>query len=499
MTEKNTKNKNLVPRPPIVVVMGHIDHGKSTLLDYIRKTATTEKEVGGITQHLSAYEAVCEVAGENRKITFLDTPGHEAFFSIRERGSKVADIALLIISAEDGLKPQTIEALNYIRKENMPYIVVLNKIDKPSANVDKVKQSLAEQEVLVEGWGGTVPVVAISAKKGDGVSDLLEIIALQADVLELVGDVAVKASGFVIESNMNPQQGVSGTLIIKNGTLKKGDYAACEGSFVPIRAIQNFAGVQVETATFSSPIKLLGWSEVPRVGSQFQTFASKQEALLFAEKKELAPEEVTQIENNEGTFFPIVLKADTVSSLEAIVYELQKLSGLKIRVKIVSKGIGQINETDVRSALTSKARLIGFNVETQKNAGSLALRENLSIKMYTLIYDLVDAMKKEVEEATPQETVETILGLAKILRVFSTNKDKQVVGARVENGIIKSGGVVKIFRREAQIGEGKIRELQIQKIKATEINEGQEFGMMIESKIELVPSDTIQSVALVRQ
>src|SRR3990167_10178371 len=262
--------KNQIARPPVVAVLGHIDHGKSTLLDYIRKENTVAKEAGGITQRISAYEVL--VGREKRRITFLDTPGHAAFCSMRERGSKIADIVILVVSAEDGVKLQTLEALKCIREDNTPFIVAINKIDKPSANIDKTKQNLAENEVLVEGWGGTIPVVATSAKTGDGIDELLEIILLQADVLELKGEPNKKATGFVIESNVNPQKGVSTTLIIKNGTLKKDDVMAVRGAFVPIRSIEYFDGSLIDKASFSSPVRITGWNNVPAVGEEFCAF-----------------------------------------------------------------------------------------------------------------------------------------------------------------------------------------------------------------------------------
>ena len=282
MKEKNENQKN---RPPVVAIMGHIDHGKSTLLDYIRKTNITAKEAGGITQHISAYEAECEVDGDKRKITFLDTPGHEAFCSVRERGAKIADIAVLVVSAEDGVKPQTIEIIKCVIEDEMPFIVALNKIDRPGANVDKVKQDLAEHNVLVEGWGGSVPIASISAKTGQGVPELLELIVLQADIEEFKGDPTLPAEGFVVESNLNPKQGISATLIIKNGSLEIGAFVATEGAYAPIRAIENYKGENIKKASFSSPVVIIGWNTQPKVGSIFKTFLKKDDALEFASKQ----------------------------------------------------------------------------------------------------------------------------------------------------------------------------------------------------------------------
>ncbi|MEK7200721.1 MAG: translation initiation factor IF-2 [Patescibacteria group bacterium] len=492
--------KNLSPRPPIVVVMGHIDHGKSTLLDYIRKTNITKKEAGGITQHISAYETECEIGGQKRKITFLDTPGHEAFCSIRARGALVADIAVLVISAEDGIKPQTIETLDCIKKDGMPFIIALNKIDRPSADIDKIKTGLAENGVLVEGWGGTVPVVAISAKTGEGIADLLEMVALQSDMEELTGNLFVSAEGFVIESSLDPKQGISATLLIKNGSLKTGMFVATEGAYAPVRAIENYKGENLKEASFSSPVRIVGWNAQPKVGSQFKTFIKKEEAILFAEKH--ADESEKNCQNtslNSRTCFWVVIKADTSGSLDAIEQELLKLGNEKMVVKIISKGIGAITERDLKIANIKNSLVLGFNVSADKNAIALATRNNIEIKIYKIIYELIDFVKEKVEEATPVEKVETITGSAKIIRVFSKNKDKQVVGGRVAEGEIKSGEIVKIFRRDAEIGEGKIKELQIQKIKTASVKESQEFGVMIESKLEIAEGDVIKVVSLVNK
>jgi translation initiation factor IF-2 len=500
--DKNKKKEktNLIPRPPVVVVMGHIDHGKSTLLDYIRKTKTTEKEAGGITQHISAYEAEIAISGQNRKITFLDTPGHEAFCSIRERSARMADIAILVVSAEDGVKPQTIEALSCITKDSMPFIVALNKIDRPSADVDRVKTALAENGVLVEGWGGTVPVVAISSKTGEGVPDLLEMIALQSDIEELTGDPSVLAEGFVIESDLNPKQGISATLIIKNGHLKTGQFLATAGAYAPVRAIENYKGESLAEAGFSSPIRIVGWSAQPVVGYKFKTLAKKEEAIEFANQN-LAQEtkKDQKIIADGSAFLEVVVKADTFGSLNAVEHELQKLGDEKMTVKIISKGIGAITEKDLKTANIKNSLVLGFNVEADKSAEVMALRNNTEIKTYKIIYELVDYVKEKIKENTPVETLKTVTGLIKILRIFSKNKDKQVAGGRIEEGEIKSGSVMEISRRDFPIGSGKIKELQIQKIKTDIVKEGQEFGMMIESKIELAPGDILRAISLVKQ
>jgi len=501
--ENKTKKINGVPRPPVVVVMGHIDHGKSTLLDYIRKTNIVEKEAGGITQHISAYEAMCDIGGEIRKITFLDTPGHEAFCSLRERGARVADIAVIVISAEDGLKPQTLEALECVKKDGMPFIIALNKIDRPGANIDKVKQSLAENNILVEGWGGSIPLVAISAKTGENVSELLEIIALQSDMEELTGDPTLPAEGFVIESDMNPKTGISATLVIKNGSLKVGMYVATKGALAPVRSIEDYKGEAMKEASFSSPVKIVGWNTQPRSGSQFQTLLWKEKAVEFAaeksEDKDRETEKIPPASPTGVAILPIVIKADTVGSLDALEHELQKLSNEKIVVKIISKGIGAITEKDIKTANIKKSLVLGFNVSLDKSAEILGLRDHTETKTYKIIYELVDYVREKLKAETPVEMVETVTGGARIIRVFSKNKDKQVVGGKVEEGEIKSGSMVKIIRRDTEIGEGKIKELQMQKIKADIVVEGGDFGMMIESKIDIAEGDRVRATSLIKQ
>lgn len=493
-------NEKLILRPPVVVIMGHIDHGKSTLLDYIRKTNIVDEEAGGITQHIRAYEV--EIPSENgltKKITFVDTPGHEAFCAIRERGSRIADIAILVISAEDGLKPQTLEALKCVKKDGVPFIVAINKIDKNRSNVDKIKQSLAENEVLVEGWGGDVPIVLVSGKTGENVDELLELIILQAELEELKGDPSKKAEGFIIESSVNAKNGISSTIIIKNGTLKIGSFIATEGAYTRVRIIENHLGKNLAEASFSSPVRITGWNNVPVVGQSFKTFENKEEAIAFAKKNIESKIIFTENKNQDKEFFTIVVRADTVGSLEAIEHELSKLGNEKIVPKIVGKGIGDITENDIKNATIKNSLVLGFNVEANKTAEFLALRENINIQKFKVIYELVDYVSEKLRSATPINEIETITGLAKILRTFSKTKDKQVIGGKVMEGEIKAGSSVKIERRGNIIGEGKIKEIQTQKIKTGLVKEGDEFGMMLESKIELVEGDLLKAITFIKE
>jgi translation initiation factor IF-2 len=485
-------NSNSIPRSPIVVVMGHIDHGKSTLIDYIRKTNTTDKEAGGITQHVSAYEAeVATPDGKKHTITFLDTPGHEAFSAIRERGSRTADLAVLVVSAEDGVKQQTVEAINCIKESTIPFLVAINKIDKPNANVDKTKQELAEKEILLEGWGGTVPCVKISAKTGEGVQELLETLVLQAEIEGIAGNPSLPASGFVIEGSQDPKKGIVATLVVKDGTVRKGTFLRAGKSIAPVRMMEDYRSKPIQEALPGSPLRIIGWNETPVAGMSFSSYSTKEEAL----EASLTAENNTKTNTNTHTaekMLPAIIKADTLGSLEAIVHEIKKLDNEKISIKIISSGIGSISESEVKTANSSKDILvIGFNVKTDPGAKDIALRNNTEIKTFTIIYELTEWLGEKMKELAPREEVEEMTGEAKVLKVFSKNKNKQVIGGRVESGAIEVDTAVKIFRREAEIGEGRVRELQSKKVKTSRVEEGVEFGALVDSKIEIVAGDKI--------
>ncbi|OHA99456.1 MAG: translation initiation factor IF-2 [Candidatus Zambryskibacteria bacterium RIFCSPHIGHO2_12_FULL_43_12b] len=498
----NNKKDKKILRPPVVVVMGHIDHGKSTLLDYIRKSNVVDKEAGGITQHISAYEVVHKRDGKDFNITFLDTPGHEAFKSIRSRGASVADIAVLVVSAEDGVKPQTVEALNVIKEAQMPYVVAINKIDKPGANVEKTKQNLAENDVFLEGFGGSVSWGAISAKTGEGVNELLDLLLLVAELEELTGERDAEASGIIIESNMDTKKGISVTAIIKNGTLKKGQFAVSGTSIAPLRIFENFLGKPISEATFSSPVRIIGWDSAPKVGAEFQGVNTKNEALEIVAKNaeaQTTSEQSAGDSESEKTVIPIVIKADSAGSLDALVYEIGKLGNDRVIPKIVLSGIGPLSENDVKSAMTKEnSLLISFHTKTDSKAESLAQRLGKEIHSFDIIYKLTEWLAQAVLERTPSIEVEEAVGVAKILKTFSQSKDKQVVGGRVESGIISVGDQVRILRRDAEIVRGRVRELQQTKQKTSSVSEG-EFGAMIEAKFEIAMGDKIEALTLVKR
>jgi translation initiation factor IF-2 len=539
----NKRDQNLIVRPPVIVVMGHIDHGKSTLLDYIRKTNIVAGEAGGITQHMGAYQVEhISPDGAKTMLTFLDTPGHEAFCDIRERGAQVADVAILAVSAEDGVKPQTMEAYKVIKSSKIPYVVAITKIDKPNANIDQAKTSLGENEIYVEGWGGDIPCVPISAVNGKGVPELLDMVLLVTAMADLKADLSLPATGNIIESTLDTRKGISATLLLKNGSLHLGSFVVSGSAYSPVRFIENFKGEKVETATASMPIKILGWNKMPTCGSEFTVVKSKKEAEKIASENELkvksqkhstgseqgqktsankipsknktrdsAGNNVGSIdtknsdgENEEPTIvtIPIIIKADVIGSLDGVKHELAKIKHDKVQLKIVSEGIGSINENDVKTALGDPTiLLIGFNAAPESKAASMIERSAVAllVKNFGIIYELTQYVKDALVAKIPKEYMEEMTGRAKILALFSKEKDKQVVGGKVETGTIESGNEVRIIRRDAEIGRGKIRELQQAKKRTDEIREGFEFGMLLDAKIEVAAGDRVEAVRTVEK
>lgn len=479
--------------------MGHIDHGKSTLLDFIRKSKVVEGEAGGITQHISAYEVLHEAQdGTTKKITFLDTPGHEAFQKMRSRGSQAADIAILVVSAEDGVKPQTLEALEAIKQGGIPYIVAINKIDVANADIEKTKASLLEVGIYLEGLGGDIPYVPISAKTGEGISDLLDMMLLVSEMQELKGDSEASAEGIVIEAHRDAKKGVSATVIITNGTLQSNGFIVAGGASAPLRIIEDFQGNKLESATFSSPVTIIGFSTIPEVGSTFSVVETKKEAEALAQ---------TQQEKQEHTIIgdgdmqiPIVLKADVQGSLEAIEHELRKLKNDRVALRIVSQGAGAVSEGDVKIASGfDHAIIVGFHTTTDSAARELAERLDIHIGVFDIIYELAEWLEKEVATRTPKQTVVERTGLAKVIKIFSVTKDKHVLGGKVSEGEITLNSTVAILRRGEKIGEGKIVSLQQSKAAAKSVSEGMEFGAQVDSRIEIVGGDELENFILIER
>jgi translation initiation factor IF-2 len=501
---KEIKNQNSIERPPVVVVMGHIDHGKSTLLDYIRKTNVVAKEAGGITQHISAYEVQHKNdKGEMKRITFLDTPGHEAFSKMRTRGAVAADIAILVVSAEDSVKQQTLEAWQTIVDAKIPYLVAINKIDKPGANIEKTKMDLAEKGVYLEGYGGDVPFVEISAKIGTGIPELLDMILLVADLAELEGNDTIPGEGVVIEAHRDPKRGISASLVIKNGKIESGMFILVGEALATTRLFENFLGEPIKKAVSSSPVRITGFDAVPEVGGVFRAYASKKEAEQAREeyKNNLQQKKSERrTETGDMKTIPLIIKTDVSGTLEAIEKEVEKLSQETISFKIINKGVGSIGEADLKQASTDKNSIIvGFNVKLDNGARELNEMLHVTIETFDIIYKMTDWLKEEMEKRRPRLSVEEATGMAKIQRCFSKTKDRQVVGGKVLSGNLVGNAQVKILRRDFEIGRGKIVELQQGKVRTKEVAEGLEFGVQIESKTELAPGDIIESFITVEK
>lgn len=502
MAQNTSEKNNIITRPPIVVVMGHIDHGKTTLLDKIRETSVASRESGGITQHIGAYEAVTKSKdGETKKITFIDTPGHEAFSKMRSRGAKAADIAILVVAADDGVKPQTEEALLAIQSEKIPFIVAINKIDKGGADPERAKKELADRGVLLEGWGGETPVVNVSAKIGDGIGDLLEIILLVAELEQdkLSADLSKPASGVVIESHLDSKRGKTATLLILDGIMKRGDFVVAGRAYSPVRIFENFEGKSVKEAGPSQPVRVVGFSEIPEVGSGFLVARNKASAEQFAAVNSVPAETTAGSLEFAGdlkiTIIPMVLKADTAGSLEAIDGEIQKILNPRLVIKILKKDTGPISEDDVALASSGeKGIILGFKVKKDTTVEQAAERFGVRVKTFDVIYELCDWLKEYAEAELPYEKKEEIIGRARILKIFSKKGSKQVVGGVVMSGRIKDKSRVRIYRRGNILAIGKIIELQQAKTKAAAVEEGSEFGVMIDAPIEIAARDEIEAI-----
>lgn len=509
-------NSNAERRAPVVAVMGHVDHGKSTLLDYIRKSNIADREVGGITQKMSAYE----VTHNDQQITFLDTPGHEAFTSMRARGATAADIAILIVSAEDGVKPQTLDALKAITDAGTPYFIGASKIDRPGADIEKTKQSLAENSIFVEGYGGDISIIPFSGKTGAGVDDLLDMILLMADVAEISSSKDVPAECLVIESGRDKARGVQATLIVKNGTLKTGVFIISGGEVSPIRGIENFEGKQLKEAFPGQPVRIIGWIAEPRVGDMCVMATDKATAELIAEEQkamqtlakevEGKPEKKGGIPVNIRVLYgldkddtwtlPVVLKADSVGTLDALKQEIGKIKFERINIRVIRAETGDINENDIKLAQGSgDSVVLGFNTKIDNGAKRLAETTKTTVETFDIIYKLIEWVTEEAQKRAPKIRSEESHSTLKVLKVFSANKHKQVLGGRVETGTMTLGNTVKILRRENEIGRGEIVELQQMRVATKTVEAGAECGLMVESKIEIVAGDVLSAVSFIER
>lgn len=487
----------LTSRHPIVAVMGHIDHGKSSLLDYIRKANVTAGEAGGITQHVSAYVAEHEYEGTKRRITFLDTPGHEAFRALRARGAAAADVAILVIAADEGVKPQTKEAYEEIMGAGIPFVVAFTKSDKNGADVEKAKISALEAGIYLEGLGGSISFAAVSSKTGEGVPELLDLVLLTSDLAEPTADLSLPASGFVLESSQDSKRGISATLIVKNGTLRAGVVAVAGPAFTPVRFIEDFKGGRITEAGPSEPVAVSGWSTLPTSGQPFTTVASRKEAEKLVTIPAVIANTIAHQDPSGKAVLPVVLKGDVTGSVEAIVSLIEKLPHERVTLKILSSGIGAVGEADVKSAAAAGGVIIAFHSSVESSARELAERTNVPIESFTIIYELEKRVSELLAERSPKMRVEEVVGEAKILKVFSMSGNKQVLGAKFVSGSLSVGSLVKISRRTIDLDKGKILNLQQARADLQEIHTEGEFGLQVESKTEIAGGDTLTAYRIV--
>ncbi|MDR0806628.1 MAG: translation initiation factor IF-2 [Enterobacteriaceae bacterium] len=492
----------LEPRAPVVTIMGHVDHGKTSLLDYIRSTKVASGEAGGITQHIGAYH----VETDNGMITFLDTPGHAAFTSMRARGAQATDIVVLVVAADDGVMPQTIEAIQHAKAAKVPLVVAVNKIDKPEADMDRVKNELAQYNVLPEEWGGDTQFIPVSAKVGTGIDDLLNAILLQAEVLELKAVRAGMASGVVIESFLDKGRGPVATVLVQEGTLHKGDIVLCGFEYGRVRAMRDEVGHEIIEAGPSIPVEILGLSAVPAAGDEATVVRDEKKArevALYRQGKfrevKLARQQKSKLENmfanmEEGDVseLNIVLKADVQGSSEAISDALQNLSTDEVKVKIVGTGVGGITETDATLAAASNAIILGFNVRADASARKVVEAENLDLRYYSVIYDLIDEVKQAMSGMLAPEYKQQIIGLAEVRDVFRSPKFGSIAGCMVTEGVVKRHNPIRVLRDNVVIYEGELESLRRFKDDANEVRNGMECGIGVKNYNDVRVGDLIE-------
>ncbi len=492
---KAEKEENLKYRPPIVAIMGHVDHGKTTLLDTIRKAKVAEGESGGITQHIGAYQ----IKKNGKLITFLDTPGHEAFSEMRARGANVTDLIILVVAADDGIRPQTLEVINRAKFTNTPMIVAINKIDKPEANVIKVKQELAGQGVLTEEWGGKTIAVEISAKQNMGIDNLLEMILLTAEVENFRANPAGKTIGTIIESKISQGKGATATVIVQNGTLKVGDIIAAGAAFGRIRSLEDETGKKLKEAVPSTPAQISGFSEVPQAGDILQTTAdldsAKQIAITVQRKNQshkIAGKQAI-VGDLKNKTLNLIIKTDVAGSLEAIKQSVAKLKNDEVKISILNEGVGEINESDVLLAASSRATIIGFHTKINSKAINLAKQKKVVIDSYEVIYELIEDLTSAVIKMFTPELEKHTFGKAKVLAIFRTEKGLMIVGGKVEEGELKKVSHIMVLREGVEMGRAEITELQQSKVAARTAGKGEEFGIKLKTNVKVLAGDVLES------
>lgn len=473
-------------RPPVVTILGHVDHGKTSLLDFIRSSSVAAKEHGGITQAIGAYQT----EHQGKLISFIDTPGHAAFEKMRSRGARVADVAVLVVAVDDGIMPQTVEAIKHIQGARVPMIVAVNKVDLPGVNVkvqlEKIKKQLSDNQVLVEEYGGDTPIVEVSAKTGQGVDTLLETITLVAEIHELKGDPGLSPVGVVIESHMDKFKGALATLLIRDGTLKKGDSISVGGVKCKVRGMFDWNGKSLDLAGPSTPVEVLGWEGVPGVGAALGSEA------LVADKAQIKSL-IERMKQGDDDVLNVVVRADTQGSLEAIEENLAKFNEDGEHVKVILSGTGEVVDSDVHLAESTKAIVIGFNVAVRPSAQKIAETQHILVRTYTIIYELLDELRDVVEGMLVPGVVDEVFGRAQIIAQFPYGKDQKIAGCRVVEGTFSKGPKIRLVRGEEIVGEGKITSLKMSREEVTKVEKGQECGMMFSSDLNFEIGDIVES------
>lgn len=508
LKEDEEDTEKMVPRPPVVCVMGHVDHGKTSLLDAIRHTKVTDKEAGGITQAIGAYI----VTANGQKITFLDTPGHEAFTAMRMRGANSTDIAILVVAADDGVMPQTVEAINHAKAAGVEIIVAVNKIDKPAANIDKVKQELSEYDLIPEDWGGSTIFCPVSAHTKEGIDNLLDMILLTAEVLELKANPKRNARGLVIEAQLDKGRGAVATVLVQKGTLKVGQPIACGSSYGKVRAMIDDTGRRVKEAGPSTPVEILGLNNVPDAGETFVAMESEKEAKAFADtyisesKNKLIEETKTkmslddlfsQIQSGNVKELNIIVKADVQGSVEAVKQSLVKLSNEEVVVKVIHGGVGAINESDVILASASNAIIIGFNVRPDPMAKSTAEREGVDVRLYKVIYNAIEDVEAAMKGMLDPIFEEKIIGHAEVRQIFKASGVGNIAGSYVLDGVFERGCKVRVKREGEQIFEGDLASLKRFKDDVKEVKTGYECGLVLDGFNDIQELDIIEAYKMV--
>ena len=500
--EEASSNAELLPRPPVVTVMGHVDHGKTSLLDYIRRSKVVAGEAGGITQHIGAYH----VETPRGVVTFLDTPGHEAFTAMRARGAQATDIVILVVAADDGVMPQTVEAIAHAKAAGVPLVVAVNKIDKEAANPERIRQELTQHEVVSDEWGGDVQFIDVSAKKGTNIDKLLEAVLLEAEVLELKAPVDAPAKGIIVEARLDKGRGAVATLLVQSGTLRKGDMLLAGTAFGKVRAMLDETGKPIDVATPSIPVEILGLSDVPNAGEDALVLADEKKArevALFRQGKyrdvRLAKQQAAKLENmfnnmgeNAAQNLSVIIKADVQGSYEALAGSLQKLSTDEVKVNVLHSGVGGISESDVNLAIASGALIIGFNVRADGSARKLAENEDVEIRYYNIIYDAIDDVKAAMSGMLKPEEKEQQTGTVEIRQVITVSKVGNIAGCMVTDGVVKRDSHVRIIRNNVVIHTGELSSLKRFKDDVKEVRMGFECGLMIKGYDDIAEGDVLE-------